>query len=225
MDILKPNNISVNVAEAKEKGWLWISRFLDGKMKGIWSLNTNTLTCSWCIAQRKKDPDKYICPNCYSARMMKGVRQNCIPAFQYNSDLLSADLVPWGDLPVICRDIFRFSAHGEVDSVNHFINFCNVAKKNIDVTFGWWTKRVDLVNKYHHLIPDNVILIYSNPEVNALGVSVPKHFSKIFNVYTKDFAKDKGIKVNCKGAKEGGCITCRRCYSFNNIQCINEVIK
>lgn len=222
--VLKPNKIAATHREAKKKGWVWVSRFMDGKMKGMWSINTNPLTNAFC---RERAKTRTICAQCYSQRMLNGVRRSSVEPFQYNSELLSTILLTSDKLPVINKDIFRFSAHGELKNETHLINYINIASSNSKTIFGLWTKRADLIGYYHSCMPkpSNIIYIHSEPLINNLDPIIPPHFDKVFCVYTKEFIKEHDIEINCKGKKEGGCIKCKHCYSHNNITVIKEKIK
>ena len=191
---------------------------MSGKLAGVAAINTNTK--SNCFCQRMQKCKKNVCFFCYSQAMLDGYRKNCEPAFEHNSKLLSeTDLEP-KQLPRIKRnDIARFHAHGELLNLRHMVNLVAVATKNPDVTFGFWTKRKDIVGRYFRsgrTLPDNVIMIYSNPRLDK-PCAVPKYFDKVFSVVTSDNGQ-----INC-GSRN--CNTCRRCYSKDTESQIVELIK
>jgi len=222
--VLIPNKIAHALVYAKKNSWVWVTQDMSGKMRNMWSINTNSLTNPFCCNRSQTNT---ICAYCYSRKMLKGLRASCVLAFEYNSKLLSSNVLPENILPVICKPILRFSAHGELLNLTHMKNYLNIARKNPKTIFGFWTKRLDIVTAQHlKFKPKNIIYIYSNPTINDPMPVVPKQFDKIFSVYTKDFlAGHKRIKINCKGVKEGGCINCRKCYSPNKIRFIKEVIR
>jgi hypothetical protein len=212
-------------------GALKISK-MSGKLEGIKAINTNTLTNAFCTAMHKKE--KTICADCYSINMLQTFRKSCAPAWQLNSDILSAGLINDELLPRFnSDDTVRFHGHGELlenaDGSNvfgynnnyHFQNFINIAAINPDTFFTLWTKRRDIVNAVLDsgvVLPGNLSLIYSNPAKNHLS-RLPRYFDKTFNVITAD--QKENFSVNCSGR----CADCMACYSRNNIETIVEVIK
>lgn len=195
---------------------------MSGKLKGIIGINTNPLTNSFC-QKMAKDP-KTICSLCYSQKMLKGVRMNCVPKFNRVGDILSKSIIPFEDIPIIKEKIARFSAHGELINMNHLINCVNIAKANPHTTWGLWTKRIDFVkalDKMKIIVPDNIIMIYSNPQMNT-AIQIPKGFHKVFSVYSKTFADEEHVHINCGGKK---CLACKLCYSMVTTNVINEVVK
>ena len=97
----------------------------------------------------------------------------------------------------------------------------NIAKDNPKTTFGFWTKRKDLIKEYvkENAIPENVIMVYSNPKINNVMSKPPKNFDKVFNNVWAEFEPEK---QNCTGQK---CKDCLICYTFNNVKTIIEKAK
>jgi hypothetical protein len=134
---------------------------MTGKLTGFKAINTNTVTNEFC---QKMNKTESICGSCYSMAMLQGSRKNCQPAWQNNSEVLSQALLTARQLPVINERYFRFHGHGELINATHYQNLCRIAEHNPATTFALWTKRRNLVkgNK-----PANLILIYSNPTIDA----------------------------------------------------------
>ena len=192
---------------------------MSGKLKGIPAINTNPLTNTFC--QKMSKNDNNICKYCYSQKMLKTFRQSCVDCFTKNGKELSEIVIPEYFLPVFNSKYVRFSAHGELINNIHLTNYINIAKKNPSTTFALWTKRKTMVQKRISEIPDNIILVYSSPEINNI-IKVPKGFHKVFNVVSKDFDIDKNL-INC-GAKS--CLNCQLCYhKNNNVNVIIERVK
>ena len=137
-------------------------------------------------------------------------------------------------LPMICifeegkkmqilNDLFiRIHGHGELINQTHYENMVNMAKWNPRTTFALWTKRYDIVKKYHDQhgdVPENMILIYSNPIVGKIMTKPPKYFHKTFNNVWEDEHKDQ---QNCTGQK---CADCMLCYNHNDTNVIVEKVK
>ena len=190
---------------------------LSGKLKGFQSINTNTVTNSFCQKMQKTDA---VCRACYSQAMLTGSRKNCQDSFQRNSDVLSHSRIPLHLLPRINQAWFRFHAHGELINMVHFVNLVNVADVNPQTMFALWTKRKDIIGEYIDLgfkIPENLILIYSNPSTKKVITKIPKNFNKVFNVSEIDHEGE-----NCTGQK---CIDCLACYKFSGMNVLIEKMK
>lgn len=185
---------------------------MSGKLDGVGAINTNTLSNPHCITMHANK--RTICGNCYSFKMLRSYRSNCVDVWERNSQLLSNSLIPVEDLPVINAHSFRLHGHGELINKTHYLNFLRIARKNPASTFALWTKRKDIIRAAAKSIdpaatrPDNLILIFSNPIKDRVLKSPPKYFDKVFNNITKPSAAD-----NCSGRK---CIDCRQCYSLNS---------
>ena len=188
---------------------------LSGKLSGIGAINTDTTTNEFCI--RQKDTDT-ICGKCYSHKMLSTYRKSCVPAFQHNSRVLSESVIPMEELPVINAAYTRYSGHGELINLIHFINLVNIAIKNPHGTFALWTKRISIVRQFKGEIPDNLILVFSNPSIDNV-IGVPRGFHKVFN----NVDKDSGITQNCTGKKCMDCLLCYRKDSGANV--IVEAVK
>ena len=76
------NNLKIKIPD-----YVHITKSPTGKMEGIQSINTNTLTNPFCKKASKNKNS--ICNKCYSIRQLKTIRTNCIKPFQHNSNLLS----------------------------------------------------------------------------------------------------------------------------------------
>jgi hypothetical protein len=158
-----------------------------GKLQDIRSINTNTLTNSFCIKQGKNKNS--VCSICYSEKMLRTMRKNCVPSWQHNSNLLSKVMIQNELLPTILDAFFRFSSHGELINNTHLINLINITNKNPHCIFTLWTKRKDIINKVFKTMnkPKNLILIFSNSQLNKPIETLPKYFDKTFNNVTKEY--------------------------------------
>ena len=195
---------------------------MTGKLDGFKAINTNTLTNDFCIKMHKTKNRKIICTKCYSHAMLEGVRKNCQPSFQRNSDLLSSRVLEREELPIFLDAYLRFDAHGELINITNLINYVNIAKKNPHCSFGLWTKRKDLVNKYFkdNECPPNLILIYSNPKISNILSRPPRHFHRTFNNVLEH---EEVERQNCTGQQ---CKNCLLCYTPNNgVTTIVEKVK
>ena len=188
-----------------------------GKLEGIPSLNSDTTSNPFCKAMSKKED--LICSSCYSMSMLKTFRKNCVPKFKQVGDYLSKKIHPLEYLPKCKAPVGRFHSHGELLNSTHCINLFNICYGQPKVTFALWTKRKNLVYRAIKEVkkPSNLILIYSNPKLDSVMQSVPKHFDKVFNNVTRD-----GETVNCHSS----CIDCMMCYTLgDSTKQIVEVVK
>ena len=134
----------MNIAESNNRP-LKVS-ILTGKMKGFKALNTNTLTNPYCIKAHKNKNS--ICSECYSIKMLEGIRQNCITAWENNSVILSTSSLSEIEIKYLNlqnEHYFRYSAHGELINEQHFYNLVKISEYYPKVHFRLWTKRNDIV--------------------------------------------------------------------------------
>ena len=189
---------------------------MTGKLDGIQAINTNTVTNPFCIKESSKPDADKICGKCYSMSMLSSYRKSCQPSFQRNSDVLASDAE--FILPRTTGAFVRFHGHGELINEQHFRNFCAIASDNKHSTFALWTKRVGIVRKNLHHVPDNMLLVYSNPKIDNVMSSPPRGFDRVFNNVSQEFDGE----VNCTGQK---CMDCLLCYKRDTTQVIVEHVK
>lgn len=194
---------------------------MTGKLKDIPAINTNPLTNPFCKQMSGCGNSNIICTECYSCSMLKAYRRNCVPAFERNSIALADKDLAQNDLPEIKKnDIVRIHAHGELIDGTHLNNILRIVNKNPTKIFSLYTKRVDLINSEFDksIKPANLILVYSNPQIDAPITNAPPHFDKVFNVVRATNLNN----INC-GAND--CNSCRRCYDKTKENIIYEMIK
>ena len=197
---------------------------LSGKLDGFRSLSSNTTTNPFCIKMNATTKDNIICKECYSMSMLKGFRKNAAPALQRNNDLLASRILEPHEIPTIIDMYFRIHTHGEILNLTHAINILNLVKANPHTTFGWWSKRKDIINKlfspsyggFGFKKPSNLIMIYNNPKIDDVIDTPPKWFDKTFNNVTSHPAE------NCTGQR---CKDCLVCYTHNDTNTIIEKVK
>ena len=195
---------------------------MTGKLDGFKANSTYTVTNDFCIKMNKAKDTNIICTKCYSHAKLKTFRKNCQPAFQRNSDLLRGRVLEQEELPLILDAFLRFDSHGELINITNLINYVNIAKKNPHCSFGLWTKRKDLINKYFkdNECPPNLILIYSNPKISNILSRPPRHFHRTFNNVLEH---EEVERQNCTGQQ---CKNCLLCYTPNNgVTTIVEKVK
>ena len=190
---------------------------MSGKLEGFRSISVNTVTNPFCQKMNKTDT---ICGECYSMSMLTTYRKNTAPALQRNSDLLSSRVLKTDELPTILDKYFRFDSHGELINATHFRNYVKIAEHNPHTTFALWTKRRDIVSQYckRWPMPDNMILIFSNPQIDKVMETPPRFFDRVFNNVTDKYEGE----ANCTGQK---CKDCLLCYKWHTTDVIVEHVK
>ena len=197
---------------------------MSGKLEGFMSINTNPLNNPYC--NRMATVKECICSSCYSRRMLGTSRINCSDPWTRNGKILSDSVFHSWDLPDLtkcaCNGAFRFSSHGELINEIHLINLCSIARRNPDITFGLWTKRVDMVQANLDLVLDNMVLVASTLWTDVQEPELPDGFHKVFGAYTRGYVEETGVTINCTGK----CKDCMVCYRKDNgIARINEIVK
>ena len=190
-----------------------------GKMLGIPSLNTDTTSNKFCQGMYNSNKENLICRECYSMSMLTTFRKNCKPKFLNNSKYLSSKIHSREYLPICPSNVGRFHSHGELINSNHLYNLINICLNQPMTTFTLWTKRKNIVTRVLKNVdkPKNLILVYSNPYIDKLGVKLPKHFDKVFNNVSS-----RTSDVNC----DRKCLECMKCYTLGEPTTqIIEVIK
>ena len=204
-----------------------VSDYMSGKLENVVAIST-ACTCNALCKKYMQDPNK-ICASCYAdaiLEMKKGGRgANLRKAVEMNYQLLTTEVIPVELIPIFPNINFvRIEAFGDVANVTQAINYTNIAKMNPNVTFAWWSKNLNFLEKAFEECggkPSNIIVVQSSFYVNQQD---QKHriADKVFTVYTKEYAEVHNIEINC-GARH--CATCLRCYKFNDVVYINELLK
>jgi hypothetical protein len=150
--------------------------------------------------------------------MLKSYRKNMQASLQRNSDLLSDRVLDQSELPTILDAFFRINAHGELINATHLENICLIAEHNPHCNVAVWTKRKDIVSRTfaNRAKPSNLILIWSNPKVDAVVYDPPKHFDRVFNNVSYEHKPDE---QNCTGQK---CRDCLLCYKLDTTKVISR---
>ena len=200
-----------------------VSDSMSGKMTDIPSISTSCLFNPICL-KRMQDGES-ICKHCFAAATLERYDAAGL-AMESNFILLNDSILPVELLPVFKKtvEIARIESFGDVASVIQAINYCNIAYKNSNVTFAWWTKNVKIVAAAFDIVgkPENVILIESSEKVNRIKEKSSHYVDKVFTVFDKQFIIENNIDINC-GSR--ACNKCRRCYSKETEQNVYEQLK
>ena len=221
----------MTVKQFREKYGVFISTRLSGKMNGIPALTTSCLKNKYCM-QRAADTST-ICSACYSVTALTSGRRNeAAAAYERNTDILTREIIPVDEWPVINAQYFRLESHGGLNNDIQFINYINFAARNqrTGCKFALWTKNpgiIERVFKDGYSKPKNMIIICSSPFLNN-PVNKEKYLEqwpfidKFFTVYTADYIQQNNVSINC-GARD--CLSCARCYNKRTGRGINEKLK
>ena len=171
---------------------------MSGKLLGLDAINSNTLSNEFCQKEHKSPVQNKICKICFSFAMLESYRGNCIPNFENNSVALSTMIHEDFSYLRFRNDIARLHGHGELINQTHLHNFVTMVKFFPDITFALWSKRTDIIRKYfkNNEIPDNLILVYSNPIIDKVMTKIPRPFHKVFNNVSEKYT---GGAENCRG--------------------------
>lgn len=196
-----------------------------GKMKGMQSLSTSCTCNKYCKSRSKSTST--VCAHCYAQRRMK-IYKNLEKCLIKNTKILTEQVIPKENLPIINALYFRLEAFGDLNNTTQVINYFNLCKKNPDVKFGLWSKNLWLIEATindGNSKPKNLQIIYSIPFLNDRNDNIfilYPFVDKIFTVFEKNFIKKNDIEINC-GAKS--CLSCGKCYKKNKVKYINERLK
>ena len=188
-----------------------------GKLEGIPSTNTSTLNNDFCVKMRQTES---VCKKCYAATLEKQYT-SLHKAVTRNDTFLGTRILADHEIPRMTTVYHRFSSVGELINVEyHLHNLVLITLANPQTTFALWTKRKDFIKKYFKnvAIPANLILVYSSAIIGKIE-KLPALFHKVFTAHAKKAIEN--INVNCHGK----CKDCLLCYTFNDTQFINEVLK
>ena len=195
------------------------------KMKYIKSISTSPLTNKNCNRNRKVDGS--VCQKCYSHTYNK-LRPSLRNALLHNTKELTTRVLDNSELPYINAAFFRLESFGDLHNRTHLENYRRLAVSNPQCHFSLWTKNPELLKLFsdpNTPKPKNLKIIYSSLMLNErANISGLKFVDKVFTVYTKEFIKENGIKINCGS---NYCMGCKKCYgnSANRIKYINELKK
>lgn len=218
-----------------------VSDYMSGKMTEIPSISTSVLLNTICQERRKIKGS--VCEHCFAAataEFRKELRQN----LETNYHLLTEQVLPMEALPVF-KDtvkIARIESFGDIQNENQVLNYINIIRKNPNVTFGWWSKNIKIIENVMTITgkPKNMVLIQSSMFVNKEEKRKSKFVDKIFTVYNDPYIREvKTIReclkamgklkkkeekeevtkifekhfINC-GARS--CMRCGKCYNTHD---------
>lgn len=206
-------------------GALWETNH-DGKMKGIRSIGTSCADNPYCIKRRQDGMS--VCSKCYAITYMK-MRKSLREHLADNAKILSETLLEGREVPVTNDLIYRFESFGDLYNATHLKNYVTIAVRNPYTKFALWTKNIwildEVFNKEGIEKPENLSIVISSPLTNkTIELDREKYWmvDHVFTVYDQDYINSNNVEINC-GARN--CLSCRKCYTDDNIFYINEQLK
>ena len=205
---------------------LSVSQGLTGKMTGMPAITTSMLCNAHC--QKLSNIIGTVCEKCYTMKYLKS-RPAVEKCYAENTDLLTSSIIPIKQLPFINASMCRLETFGDIVNTTHLQNYVNLIKKNNHCMFSLFTKNYTVVFDYFktHKQPKNLSIVISSLIINEPFELefLPDYLInvKIFTVYSKPFAKDNNVAINCG---KNHCVDCRRCYTKNkNPIYVSEILK
>ena len=207
----------------------------EAKMIGMISCSTSVELNPYCQARRKNCPGG-ICEHCFSASQLERYILQSNKLKKAHMFFTTCRIYP-EDVPQIKLSdykYFRFESFGDLSNVLQFMNYCTIAS-TLKQNCALWTKNPGIIknaiDNYSAIIPGNMHIVLSSLYVNnpvtieyLIAHEYMGFISAVFTVYTKEYAAQNNININC-GARS--CLTCGCCYNLNShkIKFVNELLK
>lgn len=189
----------------------------DGKIEGVYSLDSTAHGCTFCTFMRNKArvDGNIICGACYDYKQEK-YRYFVTARHFLNMVILSSVEftvfeLKYLQIPHNC--ILRINSSGDIQNNIHAYNVVKLAHAFEDCTIGLWSKNVYCVenafNRYGKR--DNMTFIQSTCAINGKPAYISNYADNIFTVYDKQNINDALKNASeCNGKK---CAECGyKCY-------------
>lgn len=199
---------------------------MTGKMENMIGLSTSVTENPHCREMAKNV--NYICYDCYAAEYLK-VKKEPEKAYSRNGRILQNVVIPVKYWPYIFSDQFRIESFGDCANKTQATNYLNLCIKNyiagnvctfciFSKAMAFYKMALDEVKR-----PGNIVFVQSSHCINKPVKPAFDFIDKVFTVYTKEFAAENNVKINCGGYK---CVFCKACYKkTDSVQYINELLK
>lgn len=207
----------------------------NAKMAGMISCSTFVKYNQFCLARRNNCPGA-ICEHCFAYAQTENYDAQAAKLAKAHIFFTTCRVYP-ADVPHVEIEkypYFRFESFGDIASTLHFENYCTIAAA-LGQGCTLWTKNPGIIQAAIDngcSIPNNLRIGLSSLYVNKPEIERAKKYSFVkfvFTVYTKEYAAENNIQINC-GARH--CLSCLNCYgahldNYGNgkILVINELLK
>lgn len=210
---------------------LWIVNHMANKLQGICSISSSVCDNLFCKARQKIHD--CICKYCYANNQQAyqtGLKEHNI----LNGIILRHVLIPqkYFKQLMIVFPYLRIESFGDVENVIQARNYIRIIKAHKEKRCAIWSKNIAIWVQAFELEgkPDNTTYIHSSSFLNKPEKPNYNFIDHVFTVYTKKYAKDNNIVINCGGKKCMDCIIKHKnCYykinKNNNSFYINELKK
>ena len=197
-----------------------------GKMEGMNSISTSCKENPYCIAMHSVKGS--VCEKCY-AQAQLSYQKTTAEKYAGSTLDLTSRLLAFEEIPTLNHEygVFRLEAFGELNNTIQVMNYFSICEKNPHLNFALWTKRPELIKEVLNLgisKPENINIIQSTVMINGMPeIGKYDFIDGYFSVYTKEYAIEHNIKINCGSRK---CLECLECYDYHDgIFIINELLK
>jgi hypothetical protein len=157
-------------------------------------------------------------------------------SYSENGEKLTERVYDTKDIPFVNSLLCRFNAFGEVFTGKkgsiQLSNYVKTCEKNPAVRFALWSRNYKTVEAFFkkNQRPTNLRLIRSTESMDSPLYEVPAGWDGVFNVVTKEFAKEHAIPVNCgvkdESGEKIGCARCSvGCYAPGAVPVVFEIKK
>lgn len=209
---------------------LWVVNHNANKLQGISSISSSVHDNCFCKARRAIA--NCICKYCYAHNQQSyqtGLKEHNI----LNGIILRNVLIPvecFKLLPILFPYL-RIESFGDVANVIQARNYIRIIKAFPEKRCAIWSKNIAIWAKAFELEgkPNNTTYVHSSSELNKVdNVDTNKYsfVDHVFTVFTKAYAKENNIVINCGGRKCLECIIAKKnCYFRNTVFFINELKK
>lgn len=189
-----------------------VTYHIDGKIEGIFSLDTACSNNEFCPRMQAAEDPTIICRYCYTKSMWEVARF----AHHITGEILSGVELTDAEAAQIAipNGIFRFNSDGELINRTHAENLIRIARAHPVTSFAIWTKRPALLDAAITAAgkPENLICGISSVMINTPATNAPAWTDFIFTVYTPAGMTEalKRGEYACNGLK---CLACGfHCY-------------
>lgn len=230
MEILTSTKKLVSEQFIKLVSCLWIVNHMSNKLEGISSISSSVCDNLFCKARQTiKD---CICRFCYAYNQQSyqtGLKEHNI----INGIILRNILIPvkFFKFLQILFQYLRIESFGDVQNVIQARNYIRIIKAFPKKRCAIWSKNIAIWEQAFKLEgkPKNTTFVFSSSKLNIpekIDLNRYNFIDHIFTVYTKEFAKENNITINCGGRKCMECILKKiNCYYRNTEFYINELKK
>ena len=209
---------------------LWVVNHMKLKLEGICSISTSVFDNCFCKAKQKiKD---CICKFCYAFNQQSyqtGLKEHNI----LNGFILRNVLIPVEAFKALqlLFPYLRIESFGDVANVIQARNYIRIIKAHPEKLCTIFSKNILIWDEAFKLEgkPENTTYVHSSFHINKpdrIDLTRFTFVDHIFTVYTKEFAKEHNIVINCGGRKCLDCIMKKiNCFFKTDVLFINELKK